>query len=302
MNTTKVNIFLRWIVSSIVKIGYWIADIFRKSLSNKNSIFGFTILVFYLLVAIFGPILFPYDANTDIVNKYAAVSWQHPMGTDWLGRDVFRQLIDGTGSVLITAFYAALFTVAIGTFLGILSGYLGGMADKIVMAITNIFLAIPSFPVYLLLAAVITINTPETLSLIIALFSWAGLCRSIRSQVISLKSRDFIQICTVMRMSKAHVIFNELMPNILSYIVINFVLVIRKAIMASVGIMLVGLAAYNPTDWGAMMNAARSKGFSNIRNVYIMLYPLIAIIILQVGALSFANGLDAALNPRLRIL
>ena len=274
----------------------------KKVFSNGKTIVGFSILAFFILVAIFGPMIFPYDSNTDMANSYLMPSLKHPFGTDWLGRDVFRQVIAGTGSVLEIAFYSAIFTVVLGTVLGIVSGYLGGWVDKIIMSVTNIFLSIPSFPIYLLLAAIVTINTPVSLAVIISIWSWAGLCRSIRVQIMSLKERDFIQICTVMHMSKAHIIFRELMPNVFSYIAINFVMAMRNAIMASVGIMLVGLAAYDPTNWGAIINAARTKGLMNVKNIYILLYPLVCIIVFQIATLVLANGLDETLNPRLKVL
>lgn len=284
------------------ELGCSLAKGLRKFFSNSKTIVGFAILVFFVLVAIFGPLLFPYNSDTDMANSYLMPSWEHPFGTDWLGRDVFRQVIAGTGSVLEIAFYSAVFTVVIGTVLGIVSGYLGGWVDKVIMAVTNIFLSIPSFPIYLLLAAIVTINTPVSLSVIISIWSWAGLCRAVRVQIMSLKERDFIQICTVMHMSKAHIIFRELLPNVFSYIAINFVMAMRNAIMASVGIMLVGLAAYDPTNWGAIINAARTKGLMNVKNIYILLYPLICIIVFQISTLLLANGLDETLNPRLKVM
>ena len=284
------------------ELGCSLAKGLRKFFSNSKTIVGLAILVFFVLVAVFGPLLFPYNSDTDMANSYLMPSWEHPFGTDWLGRDVFRQVIAGTGSVLEIAFYSAVFTVVIGTVLGIVSGYLGGRVDKVIMAVTNIFLSIPSFPIYLLLAAIVTINTPVSLSVIISIWSWAGLCRAVRVQIMSLKERDFIQICTVMHMSKAHIIFRELLPNVFSYIAINFVMAMRNAIMASVGIMLVGLAAYDPTNWGAIINAARTKGLMNVKNIYILLYPLICIIVFQISTLLLANGLDETLNPRLKVM
>ena len=202
--------------------------------------------------------------------------------------------------MLKVAFYTAFISVFIGTVLGILSGYLGGWIDKVVTLLCNIFLSVPSFPVYLMLAALFTINSPIVMALVISVFSWAGLARAIRVEITSLKERDFIQICRVMNMSNGHIIFKELFPNITSYIVVNFVLILRGAILASVGIMLVGLASYNPTDWGAIMQAARSRGLMNINNVIIMLYPLVAILLFQASALLLSEGLDEVVNPRLR--
>ena len=275
---------------------------FKGVFSNKKTVFGAVVLLLYVLIAIFGPVIFPYNASTQVSNRYLPSSLEHPFGTDWLGRDVFRQVIAGTAPVLEIAFYSALFAVIIGTVLGIVSGFAGGWADRIIMSVTNIFLSIPAFPVYLMLASVIVINTSLSLAVIIASWSWAGLCRAIRVQVMSLKEREFIQICAVMKMSKAHIVFRELMPNVLSYIIVNFVMAMRNAVMASVGIMLVGLAAYDPTNWGAIINAARMRGLINGGNVTILLYPLAAIVILQSSALLLANGLDEALNPRLKVL
>ena len=289
----------KFIYESIL-IPIW--NFIKKIFKNPKSAVGMSILIVFILIGIFGPLIFPYSAETDVANKYLWPSLEHPFGTDWLGRDVFRQIIAGTGNMLQISFYTAIISVLIGTILGILAGYVGGVVDKIIMSITNIFLSIPSFPVYLLLAAVVVINGSLSFALIISLFSWAGLCRAIRIQVVSLKERDFIQICHVMHMSRTHIIFNELMPNLFSYIAINFVISMRNAIVASVGIMFVGLAAYDPTNWGAIMQAARDKGLVNIQNVIILLYPLINIVIFQASTLLLSNGLDETLNPRLKVM
>ena len=303
---TKVGKALKkfFIAFGIVMKDIWFSfvGVLKKIFSSPKTIVGFSIVMLFVLLAIFGPIIFPYDQSTSLANKYLLPSWEHPFGTDWLGRDVFRQIVAGTSSVLEIAFLSAIFTVAIGTFLGILSGYVGGWVDKVIMSITNIFLSIPAFPVYLLLAALVTLDNALSLALVISLWSWAGLCRSIRVQVLSIKERDYIQICKVMHMSRAHIIFRELLPNVFSYIAVNFVVAMRNAIMASVGIMLVGLAAYDPTNWGAIINAARTKGLVNPKNIYIMLYTLAFIITFEVGTLILSNGLDETLNPRLKVM
>ena len=286
----------------VAALGRRVKAFFKKYFTNKKTVFGASVLLFFVVVAFVGPMVFPYDAATDSTKKYLDISWAHPLGTDWLGRDVFRQMIAGTQSMLEISFYSGLITVLFGTFLGILSGYVGGWVDKMIMAVTNVFLCIPVFPIYLVLAALIKVNTSWAFALLIAVFSWAGLCRAIRIQIVSLKERDFIQICKVMGMGRLHIIFRELLPNVMSFVIINFILTMRGAIMASIGIMLVGLASYDPTNWGAIMTAARGYGFVNFKNVLILLYPLIAITIMQLATLNLANGLDETLNPRLKVL
>ncbi len=268
---------------------------------NAKCTIGFVILAIYFLMAIFGPILFPYTGEMDSSNRYAHSSLSHPFGTDHLGRDVFTMLLSGSRNMMAIAFLTAVITVLIGVFFGILSGYLGGWVDKVIMFFTNIVLTIPSFPVLMILAALFTINDPFSFALVLSAWGWAGLARAVRSQILSLRERDFIQICSVMGMSRMHVVFRELMPNISSYILTNFILIMKNAITGSVGIMLLGLAAYDPTNWGTMIEQARTQGLMNPNAVRMLLYPLIAIVIFQAGAMLFSNGLDEVLNPRLRV-
>ena len=274
---------------------------FSSFLHNKKAIFGLSVMVFFVLVAIFGPLIFPYSPEIDYANYLASPSWKHPLGTDGLGRDVFRQLIAGTNDVLLVAVLTAAITISIGVTLGLISGLVGGFVDRVIMLIVNVFLTIPSLPVFLILAALFTVNDPLSFALILSIFNWAGLTRAIRAQIISLRERDFIQICKVMDMSTAYIIFKELMPNIGSYILINFILVMKNAITGSVGIMFLGLAAFEPTNWGAILITAKHFGALFIPAARIwLLAPIACIFTFQFGIILLSSGLDEALNPRLR--
>lgn len=275
----------------------WIVRIFH----NKAATAGAIIILLFIVMAVIGPHVFPYDPSTSFADRFLKPSWQHPLGTDEMGRDIFRQLISGTANVLSIAFYTGLITVIAGTILGIISGFIGGVTDKLIQGLTNIVLTIPSFPVFLMLAALFTIESPIAFALVLSAWGWAGLCRAVRAQVMSLRERDFIQICRVMGMSKAHIILKELLPNIASYILINFIMTVRNAITGSVGIMMLGLAAYDPTNWGSMLERARNLGLINPKVIPLLLAPLIAIVVFQVGTILLANGLDEILNPRLRV-
>lgn len=278
--------------------------LFSKDLfSNVQLVIGLAVMLLFVLVGLVGPFILPYDPSPVMADKYLPSSWAHPFGTDWLGRDVFREMIAGTRSVLIIAFCAATITVVVGSVLGMLSGFKVDTAvDKVIMMITNMVLSIPSFPVYLMLASIVTIESPVAIALVVAAWSWAGLCMQLRGQVWSLKNRDFIQVCKVMDMGMGHTLFKELMPNIMSYIIVNFVIAMRNAIMVSVGIMLIGLASYEPTNWGAIIAAARAKGLVNPNNVRIVIYPVAALVIFQVAGQMVVNGLDELFNPRIKVL
>jgi len=278
----------------------WLKFFFVTIFNNKKAFIGFVILVLFVFLTFFGRIIFPYDANTSF-DLFANPSAEHWLGTDGLGRDLFRMIVYGTRDIMEIAFYTALLTVGVGTLLGILSGFIGGWFDKIVSLIMNLFMSLPTFPILLILSMFVTIRDNFTLAILLSVFSWPGLARAIRSQIVSLKERDFIQICEVMGLSKAHIAFKELLPNIFSYVAINFIGSMRNAITASVGMMTLGLALYEPTNWGGIIINARNSGALSIPSARMcIIAPIVAIMLFQIGGILFSNGLDELVNPRLR--
>ena len=274
----------------------------RIFFSNAASGIGTIVLMLFLIMAVFGPVLFPYNDQVDITQQLLAPSREYPFGTDNLGRDVFRQLISGTRDILLVALMTAVVTVCAAVTLGMLAGFRGGLIDKLISFVTSVFLTIPSLPVFLILAAIFTIEDNITFALILSLFNWAGLSRAVRSQVISLKERDFIQICKVMRLGSAHIIFKEIMPNIASYILINFIIIMKNAITGSVSLMLLGVVAKDPANWGAVLAAAKGGGALVNPAAYLWLFaPIVFIALFQFGVIILTRGLDETLNPRLRV-
>ena len=270
---------------------------------NRKSITGTSIVILFILLAVFGPIIFPLDESINASNQLLGPSWKHPFGTNLWGIDVFRQVVKGSRNVLSVAVITAVITLVLATVLGISSGLIGGIYDRVIQFITNALLTIPSLPVFLILAAIFTVNNIFVFSFILAFFNWAGLCRAIRSQVISLKERDFIQICKVMKMSKFHIVFKELLPNIASYIIISFVIIMKNAITGAVSLMFLGVVALEPTNWGAILAVAKNNGALLIPQAYMWLFgPIVTIGLFQLGVILLSSGLDEALNPRLRVL
>lgn len=274
---------------------------FRTIFHNKKAFVGMIILLVFIFIALFGELILPYDPTPNYDERFAGISWQHPLGTDNMGRDVFRMMIAGASSVLGIALLTAVFTVVIGTVIGLISGLAGGWVDKVLQVITNMFLTIPSFPVLLILGTLFTIESTLSFAIVLSAFGWGGLSRAVRAQIISLKERDYIQICKVLNLSGAHITFRELLPNIMSFICINFIMVIRNAITSSVGIMVLGLASFDPTNWGAILLNAMDYGAMVVPEARLYLFsPIIFIMLFQLGAILFSDGLDEAINPRLR--
>ena len=273
----------------------------RTFLQNRRAVAGAVILMLYLLMATIGPILVPLGGQAP-GEAFQPPSWKHPLGTDYLGRDVLAQIVHGSRDVLFVAFLAATFAIAIAISVGILAGLKGGVVDQALMTLVNMMLTIPHLPVMMILAAVFRVRDPFSFASILALWMWAGLARAVRSQVLSLRERDFIEAARLLKLGSFHIIFKEILPNIVPYVAINFVSMMRGAIVSSVAIMFLGLAPFSATNWGMMLNMATIQTGA----IYIpqalpyVLSPLLAIMLLQLGGYFFASGLEEIFNPRLR--
>lgn len=260
------------------------------------------ILFLFILTATVGSRIVPLDLSTDFANRYQLPSLAHPLGTDYVGNDLFQQIVHGTGSVLYIGLLASLFTVAIGFFLGALAGFAGGIVDKVISLVAQILISIPIFPIQLIIAVVFPINSTLMLAVVLAVLSWAQLARNVRSTILSLKQREFVLVDRIMGLPKWYIIFKEIFPNVTSYLASTFVLNTNSAIASSVALMLLGMAPYDVTHWSIILSNATSQAASGMNTVGIfnMLAPTLAFVLLQMSLIFFANGLDEALNPRLR--
>lgn len=269
---------------------------------NKQSFIGMIILLMFVLMATIGTNVINLDMTTNFENRYLPPSFAHLLGTDYVGRDLFAQLVHGSRDVLVIGAAAALFSIFFGFVIGAVAGLVGGWVETTLMFITNLFLTIPSFPVTLILTAFIKVSHPLVLAFIISIFSWAGFARSIRAQILSFKQRDYIIVCKMMNLSLAHIIFKEMLPNIVSYIAIQFISTMQGAIVTSVGLMMMGFAPFSPTHWGTILNMAVSQtaGAFEPKTLMYLFSPIACFILLQMGCIFFAHGIDEALNPRLR--
>lgn len=268
---------------------------------NPMSRLGFIILLVFLAMAVFGPMLIP-DLKSDYANRLQPPSAEHWLGTDLAGKDTLLQLILGSRDVLLVAAYAGLFAVLIASVVGIISGLQGGAVDEALMLVTNVVLTMPSFPVTMILSMIIRITDPLVFGLVLSLWSWAGLAKAIRSQVLGLKNKEFIEASRIMGISQFNIILYDVLPNIVSYIAVNFISIMKGAITASVGLMILGLVPFKGNHWGIMINTAISQTGALMGSASMMYFvaPVVALMLFQLGSYFFASGLDEALNPRLR--
>lgn len=268
---------------------------------NKMSRAGMFILIFFLLLATIGPMIIT-PPKSDYANRLQPPSTEHWLGTDYSGKDTFVQLVLGSREVLLVAVYAGVIAIFIACVVGIVAGLLGGKIDAILMLFTNVVITVPSFPVTMILSMVLAIENPFMFGVVLSLWSWAGLAKAIRSQVLIIKHKDFIEASRVLGLSKVSIIINDVIPNIISYIAVNFIAIMKDAIMASVGLMYLGLVPFQGNHWGMMiqLSITTSGALMGSGAIVYFLAPVVSIVLFQLGCYLFATGLDEALNPRLR--
>ncbi len=279
-----------------------VKDFFVTIWNNKMSRIGLIILLFFLGVAVIGPMILKAP-KADYLQRLKPPSWEHILGTDYSGKDTLVQLILGSRGVLLVAFWAGLISILIACSVGIVAGLFGGKLDAILMMLANVIVTIPSFPVTMILSMVIKINNEFMFGLLLSLWSWAGLAKAIRTQVLTIKHKEFIEASRILGLRKLDIILNDIIPNIISYIAVNFIVIMKDAIMASVGLMYLGLVPFQGNHWGMMiqLSLTATGALMGSGTIAYFLAPVLGIVLFQLGCFLFASGLDEALNPRLRV-
>ena len=237
------------------------------------------------------------------VNHVASVV-QLPLGTDTFGRDVLKELVSAIGTSLLIGLVAGIVATLIGLILGLLSGYVGGTCDDIIMFITNIFTVIPSFILLILINYSLgqEARGPMIVAVVIGLTSWTWTTRSVRSQVISLRNRDHVNLSKLSGHSLLRIIMTDILPYIMSYVVMAFILQISSAILSEAQLSLLGLgpSTTKTATLGLMMNWAMLYS-AHLGGSWWAYFPVIAVIALISFSLNLMNtGLDQVFNPTLR--
>jgi peptide/nickel transport system permease protein len=262
---------------------------------------GFIGVIFFVVLSFVVPLFVPLNTTVDVTAIYAPPSVAHPLGTDYQGRDVLNQVIHGGRDILIVAFLAGFISTLIAVTFGALGALLGGWVDGVIVAMTDVWLTIPRIPLFVVVATVVRLNNILVVALLVALFAWPSLLRAVRAQVLSLKEREFVESARSLDLSMGHIIFNEILPNMRSYIAISFILAMTQAIYTQAGLIFLGLVPLSGTNWGVMINLAWTRGAIFFRDsLPYILSPVLAIALFQLSLVSLAAALDEIFNPRLR--
>jgi len=268
---------------------------------------GFGLTVFVVALALAAP-LFPYPGP-----KWSNVALQfipptlkpspwYILGTDYLGIPLLLDIIWGLRYFLEIGAIAGILQVTIGTFLGLLAGYLGGFTDKALNFTFNLLLTIPTFALWLILAVIFRSGNPVILGFILGILSWAGLARSIRAAALSAKNRDYVEASRLLGLNSLSIIANDIMPAITPYIVMNFMLSIVGGFYGAMGLAFLGLIPYSNINWGAIMGNAfyqEAAIFSPTGTIPVVILIVIQTIILM-GFVYFANASVYVFDPKRR--
>ena len=266
-----------------------------------------SILVFIAFVAVFADVLAPHDPQIgSLARRFKPPFWldggslAYPLGTDHVGRDVLSRLIFGARVSMVVGITAVLVAGSIGTLLGIMSGYLGGWADQVVMRITDTWLALPALTFAIFLAAIVG---PSELNIIIilGLVYWTRYARVIRGEVLSLKQREFVRLAIVAGCSKSLIMWRHILPNVINSAVVLATLMLGVVIVTEASLSFLGVGVPPPKPaWGLMM-ADGKKGLM-VGYWWLTVLPGICIMLLVLSANLLGDWLRVKFDPQLRQL
>jgi peptide/nickel transport system permease protein len=268
---------------------------------NKSGTIGFIMFFAILLLAFVGPFLMPGDNRGDYRNVYAPPSMDHFLGTDYQGKDIWFQIVHGGRSILLVAAGAAILSTGISIIFGALAALLGGRFDAFVLMFTDVVLTVPGIILLGVLAAFVRLNSPFLLVLILGLTGWPTLLLAVRAQVLSLKEREYIEAARMLDLGLPRILFREVLPNMMSYIVINFVLGMTGAIYGQVILYFLGLVSLAGNNWGLMIQQAYVQGAHFFKDSFLYIFaPIFVITVLQLSLVLISRALEDVFNPRLR--
>lgn len=264
---------------------------------------GFSIVALYLFMGIVGPVFIAPTETGDaspLIKPFQ--DWTYPLGTDNMGRGLLSQLVYSTTEILKMAGAGALATVGVGTLVGGVAGYKGGQTDTVLSSITDIFINLPGLPTVMVLALLLPIgNNPYVVGLLLSVAAWGGLARSIRSQMLTLRSESFVEASRAMGMGTYTIVFKEIIPHLMPFVVINLTNAARRVIFSAVALYYLGILPFEELNWGITLNLAYESG-AHYRPgaLHWFLVPMIAIVVFSVGLVLLGQSLDRVFNPRVR--
>ena len=262
--------------------------------------FSAVLVILVLLLGFVGPLIYRVDPFAEVGGLYDPPSADAPLGTDNIGHDVLANLMVGTRTSLTIGLVAGTIASVIGVVIGTLAGYMRGWVEEGLMGVTNVVLAIPSIVVLILLSIALGSKTLFTMAFIIGITSWPWTARAVRAQTNSVATREHIDVARLSGARTPSMLVFDVLPYLLSYVVMAFVLQISGAILAEAGLSLLGLGPSSGTSLGIMLHWALAWGSVQSGAWWAFVPPTLVLTVIAFALLLMQASLDEVFNPRLR--
>lgn len=263
---------------------------------------GITVLLSYLFMGVVLVYLTDppaYAAGPRNIGPFQNL--QFPLGTDSNGSGLFLKIVHATPPMLKMIFGGAIFSTSVATVVGTLSGFKGGYTDTVLMTITDVAMTIPGLPLMIVVVSLFQPESPVIIGILLSINAWAGLGRTIRSQVLTIREEPYVEASRTTGMSTRYILQKDIIPQLMPYISINFMNAARGVIFGSVGLYFIGLLPYSNENWGVMLNNAYSVSvLMHPGQWYTLAIPLVTIVLFSLGLILLAQGMDRIFNPRIR--
>ncbi|MFI6641028.1 ABC transporter permease [Streptomyces sp. NPDC050504] len=271
-----------------------------RFLRGGKTLTGLAILAFFVLLAVIGPWIAPYDPDGMSDEILRPPSADHWFGTTQTGQDVLSQILVGTRGVLVVGFVAGFFATVLSVLVGVSAGYLGGLADEVLSALSNVFLVIPGLPLIIIIASFVSDTGDLLIAAVIALTSWAWGARVLRAQTLSLRRRDYVEAARATGEPTWRIVVCEILPNLTAVIASGFVGTVVFAVLSEITLAFIGVADISDWNWGTVLFWAQSNQ-ALAQGAWWWFVPAGLCIALLGTALALINfGIDEFVNPRLR--
>src|SRR5437588_4842617 len=275
-------------------------DLWRLVRGHRKSSVGLIMLGFFILLAIFGPIILPQDPHNftaDILQPPSATHW---FGTTCFVEDVFVQTVVGARFSVFMGLGIGLVTTIVSVLVGLTSGYFLGWVDELLSLVSNVFLVLPTLPLAILLAAFLPNKGPLAIGFVLTVTGWSWGARVLRSQTLSLRNRDCIEAARASGESTWRIIFYEILPNQTSIVAAQFFGTVIYVILAETALEYLGLGDITAATWGNMLFSASNNAALLLGAWWWFLAPGLCVALLGAGLVFVNLGIDEIANPRLR--
>ena len=264
---------------------------------------GLLIIGGYVLMALVAVLDLWREPSTSQAPRYLMLfeNMAYPLGTTASGVDLAALIIHSTPDILLMITAGAVWATGVAVAIGTLAGYKGGQVDRMLMSFSDLVMAIPGLPLVIILAVTLNPENPILLGVVINISYWAGLGRSLRSQVLTIRENDYVEASRTMGVSTPRIITKDVIPNLMPYVTVNFVFAARYVMFASIGLYFLGVLPYSQQNWGVTLNFAYSGGaLFSWSAAHWLLVPMVAIMGLSLGLILLGQGMDRVFNPRVR--